>query len=49
MAVSNDIRNAGGLYAPYWQGDNTEIFYTDFISSYMPTTDDARNYLKEKT
>lgn len=49
MAVSKAKRNAGGLYAPDFQGDDVDIPDIDIISSNIPSTDDARAYLKEKT
>lgn len=49
IAVSKAKRNAGGLYAPDFQGDDVDIQDIDFISSRIPSTDDARSYLKEKT
>lgn len=49
IAVSKAKRNAGGLYAPDFQGDDVDVQDIDFISSRIPSTDDARSYLKEKT
>lgn len=49
MAVSKPKYNSGGLYAPDFQGDDIDIPDIDFISSNIPSTDDARTYFKEKT
>lgn len=49
IAVSKARRNPGGLYAPDFMGDEIEIPDTDLISSRIPSSQDIRTGIKNKT
>ncbi len=49
IAVSKARRNPGGLYAPDFMGDEIEIPDTDIISSRIPSSQDIRTGIKNKT
>ena len=49
MAVSKARRNPGGLYAPDFTNDEIEIPDTDIISSRIPSSENIRIGIKNKT
>jgi hypothetical protein len=49
MAVSKARRNPGGLYAPDFTNDEIEIPDIDIISSKIPSSEDIRMGIKNKT